>query len=387
MNRARSEIDRLTAHIRKGRLSGLKPGEGTESNERLHNTLNKSLLCGATTVGPEIATAIISLIFYAINCKKCGKKHEQNARIVPFVPPIKLGLDSNDDKGIHFNSDSSQQVSLDNTWRAHSREVEKEGPTEGKIMEELVVIEHIEDMYNVSISTLVLKNMTNLHTILDKVNSDCNDRCFNAYDIPIMQLSRVNEVLTNSSDNDDDAEQRHENALQRNLASFNLLKDPTIGDGDCAFRTIVSQIRKTVEWSDPSSLLRERLTFLGLGKNMDADVLKIRQLFVDNVQSNDYYQMLTGIPSLDLNAETERFREPGTFCGDVGDLVIKVCSDILQVPIIVVTSIIGSPYVPFMPDDAVINKPIYLAYHAFGPGHYDGTVQAADRNTGTVSRR
>lgn len=119
-------------------------------------------------------------------------------------------------------------------------------------MEELVVIEHIEDMYNVSISTLVLKNMTNLHTILDKVNSDCNDRCFNAYDIPIMQLSRVNEVLTNSSDNDDDAEQRHENALQRNLASFNLLKDPTIGDGDCAFRTIVSQIRKTVEWSDPS---------------------------------------------------------------------------------------------------------------------------------------
>lgn len=386
MNRARSEIDRLTAHIRKGCLSGSKPGEGTESNERLHNTLNKSLLCGATTVGPEIAIAIISLIFYAINCKKCGKKHEQNARIVPFVPPIKLGLDSNDDKGIHFNSDSSQQVSLDNTWRAHSREVEKEGPTEGKIMEELVVIEHIEDMYNVSISTLVLKNMTNLHTILDKVNSDCNDRCFNAYDIPIMQLSRVNEVLTNSSDNDDDAEQRHENALQRNLASFNLLKDPTIEDGDCAFRTIVSQIRKTVEWSDPSSLLRERLTFLGLGKNMDADVLKIRQLFVDNVQSNDYYQMLTGIPSLDLNAETERFREPGTFCGDVGDLVIKVCSDILQVPIIVVTSIIGSPYVPFMPDDAVINKPIYLAYHAFGPGHYDGTVQAADRNTGTVSR-
>ena len=42
-------------------------------------------------------------------------------------------------------------------------EVEKEGPTAGKIMGELVVIEHIEDINNVSISTLVLKNMTNLH--------------------------------------------------------------------------------------------------------------------------------------------------------------------------------------------------------------------------------
>lgn len=99
MNRARTEINRLTVHIRKGCLSELKPGEGTESNERLHNTLNKSLLCGATTIGPEIAIAIISLIFYAVNCKKRGEKHEQNARIVPFVPPIKLGLDSNEEGG------------------------------------------------------------------------------------------------------------------------------------------------------------------------------------------------------------------------------------------------------------------------------------------------
>lgn len=58
-------------------------------------------------------------------------------------------------------------------------------------------------------------------------------------------------VLTNSSDNDDDVEQRHENALERNLVPFSLLKDPTIGDGDYDFRTIVRQIRKTVEWSDP----------------------------------------------------------------------------------------------------------------------------------------
>lgn len=59
-------------------------------------------------IGTAIAIAIISRIFYAINCTKCGKKHKQNARIVPFVPPIKPGLDdSNDEKGIHFNSDGS----------------------------------------------------------------------------------------------------------------------------------------------------------------------------------------------------------------------------------------------------------------------------------------
>ena len=136
-----------------------------------------------------------------LTARNAEKKHEQNVKIVPFVPPIRLGLDSSNEKGIHFNSDSSKQVSLDNTWRALAMEVEKEGPTAGKIMGELVVIEHIEDINNVSISTLVLKNMTNLHAILGEVNSDCNDQCFNAYEILIMQLSRGNEVLTNSSDN------------------------------------------------------------------------------------------------------------------------------------------------------------------------------------------
>ena len=37
--------------------------------------------------------------------------------------------------------------------------------------------------------------------------------------------------------------------------------------------------------------------------------IKAPSTFVVNVQSNDHYQMLSGIPSVDLNGETERFRE------------------------------------------------------------------------------
>ena len=33
----------------------------------------------------------------------------------------------------------------------------------------------------------------------------------------------------------------------------------------------------------------------------------------------------------------------------------------------------GSPYVPFLPNNALTNKPVYLAYNAFCPDHYDGT--------------
>lgn len=61
------------------------------------------------------------------------------------------------------------------------------------------------------------------------------------------------------------------------------------------------------------------------------------------MQSNEYYQILTGIDLEDINAKTERFREAGTFCGEVGDLVIKVCSDILRVAIVIIIDMAGSP--------------------------------------------
>jgi len=57
------ELQNLRVHVKKGCLSGIHPGQGTECNERLHLTLNKSLLCGATTIGPETAIAVITLIF------------------------------------------------------------------------------------------------------------------------------------------------------------------------------------------------------------------------------------------------------------------------------------------------------------------------------------
>lgn len=109
--------------------------------------------------------------------------------------------------------------------------VEKQSATADKDLDEIAVIEHIEDMCNETVYNLLLRNMVTMHTILDKVNSECNDRCFNAYDIPIMQLSSLQQVLTNSSDNENNSRRMHENSLQRNLACFNMVKDPVIGEG------------------------------------------------------------------------------------------------------------------------------------------------------------
>jgi len=141
MNRARLEINHSSPHIKEGCSSHLKPGEGKEANRRLHNTLTSSSLCGANTVGPEQGVATISLVFYAINCKKGGRKHDQNARIVPFILPFKSSAHNVNEIGTNFNSDSSYQVSLDNAWRRNL--VRNQRALEGEILDEIIVIKHM----------------------------------------------------------------------------------------------------------------------------------------------------------------------------------------------------------------------------------------------------
>ena len=64
----------------------------------------------------------------------------------------------------------------------------------------------------------------------------------------------------------------------------------------------------------------ERLYGLGLSKSVEEDAYRLRQLFADNVQSNEEYQSVAGVNPDRLNEETELFRERGTYSGNLGDL-------------------------------------------------------------------
>ena len=80
------EIEKLREHIRREYLSGIWPGSGTESNEQLHRFLNSSLLCGATSIGPELTIVVLSVLFYSYNFKRKARKHSCNTPIFPCRP-------------------------------------------------------------------------------------------------------------------------------------------------------------------------------------------------------------------------------------------------------------------------------------------------------------
>ena len=73
------EIDNLKHHVIKGCLSGIiPPSGGTNRNEAIHKSLNKSLK--RSRIGLELALAFLGLLFYKCNEKKtyCKLTNEMN---------------------------------------------------------------------------------------------------------------------------------------------------------------------------------------------------------------------------------------------------------------------------------------------------------------------
>ena len=109
-----------------------------------------------------------------------------------------------------------------------------------------------------------------------------------------------------------------------------------------------------------------------LSGSEEHDTFTLRQVFVNHVtQDNVKSEYSAFFPNLEQMVR--EFRNPGVFDRDVVDLVIKACANVLKVPIIVVTSRPATSVVPFMPYNALCTRPIYLAYHYYGAGHYDAT--------------
>lgn len=379
-DKTRNEIDKIYNHISQGCLSGIGIGDGTEGNEALHRLLNRSLLCGASILGPELALAIVAALFYSYNCKIKGEKHTNNAKVTPIFPveglaslSQYLNTEITSLVASHFKMED-QPVLLDGLWTmninnnyscASISDVDSTSARE----DHLVIADEVQHLFDDSIAKIVFEDAIKLHEVLNNMNNTLNDKSIDAFDFLLKGISDYDKLV--SSGESQLRDETHKQNLERNLSSMGLEIDPVSGDGDCAFSSIIRQLYKLPEFRT-DEILSKHLQEMGLYIDEETDAFTLRQRFVDHVQANEHYQLLTGISADKLNEETELFREKGTFCGNLGDLVIKVCSDILRIPILVITSMTQHRFIPFIPDDTLAMSTIYIAYNSHGPGHYDG---------------
>jgi len=58
---------------------------------------------------------------------------------------------------------------------------------------------------------------------------------------------------------------------------------------------------------------------------------------------------------------------------------MKVCSNVLKISIMIITSNSFTPIVPILADQPLYTTPIYIAFHYYGAGHYDATDNKCDQ--------
>jgi len=147
-------------------------------------------------------------------------------------------------------------------------------------------------------------------------------------------------------------------------------------DGDCLFRSLVRQLHRQTKRKTEQELdqVREHLPSLGFCGNEDQDVSRLRHLFVQERTENmdEYTSWISNTCDL---AEITRFKNNGYFASEVGDLCIRACActNILQIPVVVVTALPNVSNIPFLPTKVCTGDPLYIAFDHSGPGHCDST--------------
>ena len=150
--------------------------------------------------------------------------------------------------------------------------------------------------------------------------------------------------------------------LQERLTSFNFDLVPIVGDGNCFFRA-VSYYLETLTNEDYYSDLAKKIGDV-------TDPLHLRNLVCTewSEHSDEYAGFLT---SSTVAEEVRKFRTPGYFMGELGDTMPLAMSNVLGIPIIIITSTLCTPFICLNPRQNVFPAIIYLAYHQYGAGHYD----------------
>ncbi|XP_046840723.1 uncharacterized protein LOC124434843 isoform X2 [Xenia sp. Carnegie-2017] len=369
-------IHDLREHIERGCLSGIPPGEGTERNEKLHDFLTESLLCAAKSLSPELAIAILAYVLYVWNCQRKARKHNSNCRVVPTIPiETKQPFSSSDIYKMCLKADGKLNTEL--IWRKAS-----ELGIHQFIQVEFEAVTDVACLENENLVKYAITRALHLQEIFNLVAQKSDKKNLNVVEFPYYWVKGYSFLLrcvtTECEDilNNGAEKTINEDALERNLASFGLERNAVASDGNCCFTSIVSQLFKLKDSQAISKEYDDFLIDLGLYKSIEEDATTLRLLFTKEVSENlDVYKKWVNLSDCEAQYEIEQFSKPGWFSSDIGDLCVMVCSRIVQSPIVVITSYIHAPYLPFVPEKLSSSQPLFIAFDHTAPGHYDSTQE------------
>lgn len=382
--KALKEIDNLKGHIRKGCLSHIPPGMGTNRNEALHKNINPFFSKPRMSV--HMAYALLTLLFYFHNervANKCNVDVSSKKKQLDDVYSILARQAKQDFLG---QSHAVSSISHDHCYCmkefigiAPDRQshVEK-GHFVTKITDSYVVEDTLEEIecdgdlnatVNIDVMKSMISNALNMTSITDYFKTLVRSPLFSYENVPHMSEATC---LFSRPDAEIGEYLEHEKRLDNIIEGLNGKRIPIMGDGNCCFAATALAIKNICHHKNDSSVHChfaskigdiDNLTHLELGSILRLSV-------IDEWTSHaEYYQnfLTTSV----LNEQVDLFQEDGFFQSELGNTTILALANFLETSIIVVASIANMPYIRVDPRNVSLSSPLFVAYNQHGEGHYD----------------
>ena len=304
-----SAIENLRHHVRKGCISEIPPSAETTLHERFHRHLKRSMLCGASSICPDLALPILALVLYVWSCRRRGlQKHVNNQTVVPIIALefgdliersstdsllLKCSDKGQDERSVAKEEESSDKIS----WYLHHH------------------VENVKHLMNVSVINYALTRVLQMRDCWTFLKEQTSLTFLSMLDLFGLERSFMKLSKQHTVEEETTAGCNRE-TLERNLSSFRLCKIPVAGDGNCCFRILIKCFHHRFlgnsenDHYDDISRCIGFIKSLGLGIKEDKDTLHLRLLMCQEISTkSEEYQQWLGLTTEQLSSDLNLFRQ------------------------------------------------------------------------------
>jgi hypothetical protein len=361
------EITNLTIHAKRGCLSGIPCGQGTTKNENVHRHVN-TFLRGRTHLGAETLVALLHSFFFRWNCRLKGEddthssaRAEHHKGSNPVRSQLQFGLPG------CFTAQSEEQEqeedNIENVPRNGTSIVQSQGS---------LGAEH----------NSVIKDVLTLIDVADNMSINSLSLCQEDVVLSSQYSSLPKELCEQN-----DCLRSHYARIDQFLRDFSLQRVQISQDGDCLFKAMANQMKQIDQYSEYGQFIEQ--CSISLVDSVDTLAELFRKLVVTELSANYrlYMAYTKKMKLTDYRRKVQIFGLKGQYAGDLGDLLLPALTNVLRTTVTVICSSPLNPVLHVLPDKGALNnKPMYVTYLTFGPGHYDGTLPLSQNSGGSKSK-
>ena len=357
-DKAVNEVEKLKEHIRKGCLSNIGVGCGTNRNEALHRHLNSFF--HRSRISTLLAYAFITVLLFSHN----SSVENTSKKIVKPISacialqyklayekyPEPIAKNVSEHIGIAPKQlDQSIEIVYSQTLPDDNDETIFDSETSNSIL------------YHAVQQAIVLNSMKSINNQLNKL---------------IGMYSNLFGCVQELFHKEQTESKSQGNLLDNLLESNNLERMIVPGNGNCCFLSVAQGLKVTLEGKNADHPLISHLNTVGVNWHAPCEELSqhLRELTVKEWLSNQSYYQSFLETSSDIEVDATRFLDQTHFENSLGDTMILAMSNVFCTPIIIFSTLQNNSIIPVMPRSVIGDALILVAYNSMGAGHYDAVI-------------